>query len=132
MSTAPRKSPRGSGRARGRPDDQLRAHKGLYPLGRPDRLDLASFSRAAGLHPDLVRRLVTLGLLEASADAVSELWFAPAQLAAAARIQRLREGLSLNYAALGVVLDLLARIDALEAALRVAQRSRGGTDRRWT
>jgi hypothetical protein len=29
-------------------------------------------------------------------------------------IQRLRSGLSLNYAAIGVVLDLLGRIAALE------------------
>jgi chaperone modulatory protein CbpM len=101
-------------------------------LGRPLRLDLESFARAAGLHPDLVRRLVALGLLEASADAASELWFPPSQLAAAAWIQRLRAAFSLNYAALGLVLDLLARIEALEAAQRARPRPSGGSDRRWT
>jgi hypothetical protein len=95
----------------------------------PELLDLAAFSRMAGLHPELVVRLVRLGLLEAggSGDA---LVFAPAQVARAARMQRLRAGLPLNYAALGLVLDLLDRIDALEAASR--RRPTGGPNRQWT
>ncbi|HEY8556739.1 MAG TPA: chaperone modulator CbpM, partial [Actinomycetes bacterium] len=39
-----------------------------------------------------------------------------------ARIQRLRTGLSLNYAAIGLVLDLLDRIDVLERDLRARPR----------
>ena len=81
-------------------------------------LDLDTFARVAGLHPELVRRFVALGLLEASTRTDASLWFAPSQLAAAARLQRLRAGFSLNYAALGVVVDLLDRIAALESALR--------------
>ena len=101
-----------------------------YALARPIRLDLEAFARAAGLHPELVRRLVALGLLEATMDAAGGLWFAPAQLSAAARLQRLRCGLGLNYAALGVVVDLLDRIARLEASLRTTTRSNGGP--RWT
>jgi hypothetical protein len=41
-----------------------------------------------------------------------------------ARIQRLHATLSLNYAAIGLVLDLLDRIDVLEARVR--------SHRRWT
>lgn len=89
-----------------------------YALARPSHLGLDAFAAAAGLHPDLVRRFVALGLLEASPDASGEPFFAPAQLAVVARIQRLRAGLSLNYAAVGVVLDLLERIEELEAELR--------------
>jgi chaperone modulatory protein CbpM len=89
-----------------------------FALARPRRLGLESFARSAGLHPEHVRRLVALGLLEATPDAAGELWFPPSQLAAAARIQRLRAGLALNYAALGLVIDLLDRVAALEAALR--------------
>jgi chaperone modulatory protein CbpM len=89
------------------------------PLARPSRLRLDSFARSAGLHPDLVRRLVALGLLRATRDPAGELWFSPAELVTVARIQRLRAALSLNYAAVGLVLDLLDRIDALERALRV-------------
>jgi hypothetical protein len=70
------------------------------------------------MHPDLVVRLVALGLLDPVRDAAGELWFPPAQLAAAARLQRLRAGLGLNYAALGLVVELLDRIAGLEAELR--------------
>jgi chaperone modulatory protein CbpM len=89
-----------------------------YSLMRVSRLSLDSFAARAGMHPDLVRRLVALGLLEPFRDASGRLWFAAPQLRAAARIQRLRAGLSVNYAALGLVIDLLDRIEVLEAALR--------------
>lgn len=89
-----------------------------YPLERPPRLSLDSFAARAGLHPELVRRWVALGLLEPARDAVGGLWFPPVQLRTVARIQRLRTGLSVNYAALGLVMDLLDRIDLLERALR--------------
>lgn len=90
-------------------------------LARPSAgplLDLESFCRRCCLHPDFVRRLVTLGLLEAVPGAAGELLFPPSQLAAAARLQRLRAGFGLNYAALGLVVDLLDRVAGLEAALR--------------
>jgi chaperone modulatory protein CbpM len=35
-----------------------------YSLMRRSQLSLDSFAAQAGMHPDLVRRLVTLGLLE--------------------------------------------------------------------
>jgi hypothetical protein len=47
-------------------------------------------------------------------------------LVTVARVQRLRAGLSLNYAAIGLVLDLLDRIDELEEA------SRRTGSRTWT
>ncbi len=99
-------------------------------LTRPVRLDLQSFSRAVGLHPEIVRRLVALGLLEPTRVANGELWFAPDQVVAAARIRRLRAGFGLNYAALGLVVDLLDRVARLEAALRTRSQSAGGQS--WT
>jgi hypothetical protein len=101
----------------------------LVRLRRADTglLDLESFARSAQLHPDLVRRLVTLGLLEAERDAAGGLWFHPGELAALARIKRLRASFSINYAALGLVVDLLDRIAELEAAARTSSR---GTPRR--
>jgi hypothetical protein len=90
-------------------------------------LDLDTFARSAGLHPELVRRLVTLGLLEGDRDAAGRWWLPARELATAARIQRLRSGLSLNYAAVGLVMDLLDRIEALEAALRRSHRHPPGT-----
>ena len=106
-------------------------------------LDLQSFAAAAGLHPEFVVRLVNLGLIEASPGAgpppgpgqgaaTDELWFSPAQLAVAARIQRLRSGLALNYAALGLVIDLLDRVSELESALRKAQKGAQRGESAWT
>ena len=102
------------------------------PDGR--RMDLDAFALAAGLHPDLVRRFVALGLLEPDRDAAGALWFSPAQLGAVARLQRLRAGFALNYAALGLVADLLDRVAELESALRrqgrATRRGTGGPS--WT
>ena len=89
-----------------------------YALARPRRLDLDTFARMTGLHPDVVRRFVALGLIEAARDASGALWFTPSQVASVARLQRLRAGFALNYAALGLVVDLLDRIARLESALR--------------
>jgi len=77
-------------------------------------LSLDRFADLAGLHPELVSRFVALGLLEATRDAGGNLRMPRSQLATVARIQRLRATLSLNYAALGLVLDLLDRIHELE------------------
>jgi chaperone modulatory protein CbpM len=95
-----------------------------YAVVRAPRLDLEEFAAAAGLHPDLVCRLVALGIIDASRDSGGRLWFTRSQLAAIARVQRLRAGFALNYAATGLVVDLLDRIAVLEAAVR--RRSRAG------
>lgn len=100
-----------------------------YTLARATRLDLESFARAAGLHPDFVRRLVAAGVIDARRDSSGALWFSPAQLSTLARIQRLRAGFMLNYAALGLVVDLLDRIETLQAL--IARQPRTG-DERWT
>lgn len=99
-------------------------------LTRPVRLDLQSFSRVVELHPEGVRHLVALGLLQPMSGAEGELWFRPDQVAAAARIRRLRAGFGLNYAALGLVVDLLDRVSRLESALRARSQLPGGQP--WT
>ena len=88
----------------------------------PGILDLDHFAVAAHLHPELVQRLVSLGLLEPSRDSAGSAWFSAADLATVARIQRLRAGFGINYAALGLVLELLERVGRLEAALRESRR----------
>jgi chaperone modulatory protein CbpM len=98
-------------------------------LARRPRLDIETFARLTRLHPDMVRRWVALGLLDATWDSRGRLWLAPSQVAAAARLQRLRAGFALNYAALGLVADLLDRIAALEAA---ASRTRPKDGSTWT
>ncbi len=97
-----------------------------YPLVRRPAsalLDDGEFSRRCGLHPELVRRFWALGLIPAERHADGSLWFTPAQVAAVARLQRLHASLPLNYAALGLVCDLLDRITELETALRVRGRT---------
>jgi hypothetical protein len=106
----------------------------MNPQGRPLRyplvrrpasalLDDEEFARRCGLHPELVRRFWALGLIPAECHADQSLWFSPAQVAAVARLQRLHTSLPLNYAALGLVCDLLDRITDLETALRVRGRT---------
>lgn len=94
-------------------------------------LDFATFCRLAGMHPDLVRRLLALGILEPEHEQAGTLWFRRDQLAAVARIRRLRAGLGLNYAALGLVVDLLDRVAELERELRLTSSRRPG-GRPWT
>ena len=96
-----------------------------FALVRVARLDLDAFARVTSLHPDLIRRLVALGVIDADRDSAGELWFSPPQLGAVARMRRLRAGFGLNYAAIGLVTDLLDRIAVLEAALRASRRSGG-------
>ena len=67
--------------------------------------DADVLARAAGLHPDLVRRLIRLGAVDPAAyDAAARL----------ARITRLRRDLGLNYAGAILACELLARIERLE------------------
>ena len=91
-------------------------------LIRSASLNLEAFARATGTHPEMVRRLVALGILDADRDAAGELWFAPSQMTVMGRVQRLRAGFGLNYAAVGLVTDLLERIAVLETALQEARR----------
>jgi len=97
-----------------------------YVLARWPGLQLDVFATRCGLHPDMVRRLVALGLLACRQDARGDIWFEPSALVTVGRIQRLRAGLGLNYAAIGLVLDLLDHIEELEST------SHRGRTSRWT
>jgi chaperone modulatory protein CbpM len=89
-----------------------------YAIVRPARLSVDDFAGRTGLHPEQVRQYVALGLLPATRDAGGRTWLDPREAATVGRIERLRTGLSLNYAAIGLVLDLLDRIQTLEAVAR--------------
>lgn len=80
-----------------------------------DDFTLDDFAARSGVHPRLLHRFVALGLIDADLDDAGQPRFCPADLATVARIQRLRTGLALNYAAIGLVMDLLDQIDALRA-----------------
>jgi hypothetical protein len=66
-------------------------------------------ARESGLHPDVVRRLVRLGLVRPT--------YSPAAPALLARAARLRRDLGLDYAGAVLACELLARIDDLQAQL---------------
>jgi len=84
------------------------------PATRTQLLRLDVFSERCGLHPDLIRRFVVLGLVEPEIRRNDTLWFAPAQVRRVERMLRLRGDLGLNYNALGLVIELLERIEELE------------------
>jgi chaperone modulatory protein CbpM len=73
-----------------------------------------------GLHPELVQRLVVLGLIDPE-EGYSDL-FRPEITLRIQRILRLRRDLGVNYNAAALVLDLLDRIAALEGRLRRYER----------
>jgi len=86
-------------------------------LPRPGLLTLDDLADRCGLHPELVRRFWELGLIEA-AERVQAPAFAPETLVRVRRVVRLRRDLGVNYAGVGLVLDLLERVEELEARLR--------------
>ncbi|MCV7345901.1 chaperone modulator CbpM [Mycolicibacterium rhodesiae] len=89
-----------------------------YVLTRRPAMRLDVFAMRCGLHPEMVRRLVALGLVACRRDSAGDPSFESSALVTVARIQRLRTGLGLNYAAIGLVLDLLDHIEELESASR--------------
>ena len=81
-------------------------------------IELEVLAREAGLHPELVLRLVQLGVIEPLAVPGRAPQFprdAPARLA---RMVRLRRDLGLNYAGAVLASQLLDRIEELEERLR--------------
>ncbi|RKO27535.1 HspR protein [Pseudarthrobacter phenanthrenivorans] len=88
-----------------------------YPLAYPWRLNLEAVARSSGVHPDVVMRFVDLDLIRPLGNAAGGPWFSPRTPELIARVMRLHSELSLNYAAIPLVLDLLVRVDALERRL---------------
>ena len=89
----------------------------VYPLAYPWRLNLEAVARSSGVHPDVVMRFVDLDLIRPLGDASGGPWFSPQAPELIARVMRLHSELSLNYAAIPLVLDLLVRVDSLERRL---------------
>jgi hypothetical protein len=81
-------------------------------------IGLEVLAREAGMHPELVRRLVRLGALEPAGGTGAAPRFPRDAAARLARIVRLRQDLGLNYAGALLAFELLARIEQLEARLR--------------
>ena len=84
-----------------------------------ERLSLAELSSETGLPDHRLRRLLVLGVIDPSPDggAAGELLFPATVLPRIHRLMRLHDDLRLNYASLGLVLDLLERVERLECRL---------------
>ena len=87
------------------------ATSGTAPIG------IEPLAREAGIHPDIVRRLVRLGLIEPGGGTKAAPLFRHQDALLLARAVRLRRDLGLNYAGAVLACELLARIDQLEAQL---------------
>jgi hypothetical protein len=85
----------------------------------PTRLvEIEALAREAGVHPDLARRFVRLGLLEPAGGTAAAPRFPRDAAARLARAVRLRHDLGVGYFGAVLAVQLLARIDELEARLR--------------
>ena len=83
------------------------------------RYTLTEVAYRAGLHPELIDRFIRLGLIEFSDRTDDgELIFDSEVIPILRRILRLRNELGVNYAGVGVILELMSRVDALEARIR--------------
>ena len=83
-----------------------------------DTLDIDALAAEAGLHPDVVRRFVDLGLLAPVPGPGRELRFPRDAAAILACAQRLRRDLGIGYAGAVLACELLSRIDDLQTQLR--------------
>lgn len=87
-------------------------------------VSLREVARLADMHPALVERLIALGLVEPAATTPEPL-FDVATVLRLRRIVRLRRDLGINWVGIGVVLDLLAKIEVLEQEIARLRRSKG-------
>jgi DNA-binding transcriptional MerR regulator len=86
-------------------------------------LKLTEVAYHCGVHPELVDRFVALGLLDVvDRDVSGEAMFQNDVLQLVRKILRLRNQLGVNYAGIGVILELMSRIEALEAQIRELER----------
>ena len=101
----------------------------LVPVAvRPRTIGIEEVARESGLHPDVVRRFVRIGLIEPAGGTPQSPRFALDAPAMLARAARLRHDLGLCYAGAVLASQLLDRIGRLEAQLRNQEREKA----RWT
>jgi DNA-binding transcriptional MerR regulator len=79
-----------------------------------DQLTLEMLAATAEIHPDLVEQFVAYGLLEPVEWAGPMLLFDAAAVLRLQTILRLRRDTGVNLAGIGMILDLLDRLRALE------------------
>jgi MerR HTH family regulatory protein len=83
-------------------------------------VSIDGLAHRAGLHPDLVRGLIALGLINPGGGTRAAPLFRAQDASLLAKAVRLRRDLGLNYTGAVLACELLARIDDLEERLRRA------------
>lgn len=83
-------------------------------------VSVTEISMQCDVHPGFVDRLVHLGLLDPLRRGrdMEEWEFETDAVSLVRKIIRLRDELGINYAGVGVVLELLSRIEKLESRIR--------------
>ena len=79
-------------------------------------LDIHEIGRFADLHPDMVYKYYTLGLIDPLVEK-PDLLFEDSVLFRISKIKRLKTDLGVNLSGCGVIIDLLDRITELEKKL---------------
>lgn len=82
-------------------------------------LSLSELAHRCGVHPDLVDRFMRLGLIDAvDRDVEGMALFNAEAVFAVRKILRLRNELGVNYTGIGVIFELMSRIEILESRIR--------------
>ncbi len=83
-------------------------------------LRLRHIARQCDVHPEMINRFVRLGLIDPAetAEKDGEWMFTQETIGLIRKIMRLRNELGINFAGIGVVLDLLSRVEELETRIR--------------
>jgi hypothetical protein len=92
---------------------QIVRYRSRTQLPPPETVTLEELSRLVDLHPEMILRLVDLGLVDPEVGA-PEWLFRDKAVSRIWKIRRLHRDLGINWVGIGVVLDLLDRIDDLE------------------
>jgi DNA-binding transcriptional MerR regulator len=85
-------------------------------------LTTAELAAATGIRPALLARLVRLGLVEPVAPGAGE--FVASTVSRLRRMLRLRADLGVNLAGAAIIVDLLERLERIEAELDRLRRAR--------
>lgn len=80
-------------------------------------LTVAAVAECVGARPNLIRRLVRLGMLETIGDETEEPMLHSRSVLRLRRMGRLRRDLRVNFAGAAVIVDLVDRIEALHREL---------------
>jgi DNA-binding transcriptional MerR regulator len=79
---------------------------------------LAEVAYGSGLHPELIERFIRLGLIEfVDRTSDGEMFFEAGVIPLIRRIVRLRNELGVNYAGIGVILELMAQVESLSVRI---------------